>query len=83
MLSYVYESMAIVELLKLTLSMIQEIIIRYVLSKSPDAPVCCAHGHLSRNEHYMSVLAPMLYVSLHGLRRYGWVETALYFARKC
>ena len=50
--SSAYESKAFAELLKLILSMIQEIIIGRILSKSADAPVCCEHGHLSLNGHY-------------------------------
>lgn len=50
--SSAYESKAFAELLKLILSMIQEIIIGRILRKSVDAPVCCEHGHLSLNGHY-------------------------------
>jgi len=50
--SSAYESKACSELLKLILSMIQEIVIGRILSKSPMAPVCCEQGHLSLNGHY-------------------------------
>ena len=50
--SSAYEDKAFAELLKLILSMIQEIIIGRILSKSAAAPVCCEHGHLSLNGHY-------------------------------
>ena len=50
--SSAYEEKAFGEILKLLLSMIQEIIIGRILSKSPDAPSCCGHGHLSLNGHY-------------------------------
>lgn len=50
--SSAYESKAFSELLKLILSMIQEIVIGRILSKSPMAPACCEQGHLSLNGHY-------------------------------
>ena len=50
--SSAYEEKAFGEILKLLLGMIQEIIIGRILSKSPDAPSCCGHGHLSLNGHY-------------------------------
>lgn len=50
--SSAYENKAFAELLELILSMIQEIIIGRILSKSPEAPICCDHGHLTLNGHY-------------------------------
>ena len=51
-LSSAYENKAFSELLKLILSMIQEIIIGCILSRSPDAPACCEHGRLLLNGNY-------------------------------
>ena len=42
--SSAYESKAFAELLKLILSIIQEIVIGHILSKSPMASVCCEQG---------------------------------------
>ena len=50
--SSAYEDKAFAELLTLILSMIQEIVVGRILSKSPDAPSCCGDGRLVLNGHY-------------------------------
>lgn len=50
--SSAYEKTAFSELIKLILSMLQEIIIGRALRRSSGAPSCCEHGHLSLNGHY-------------------------------